>query len=205
MEIELKYRIPSAEIADDIWNDKLFCTFEEEASREELCFMARYYDTPDCDLARNDMAYRVRKEGCRWVATLKWRGQNEGALYTREEINVPVSDDAADPAVFRESEMGAMLMDIIGEKELISLLETRFMRRRFRIDTGDGIFEISIDQGRIITPYGDEPISEVEIELFSGERGELERIGRQMCEEYDLQREAGSKYSRGIAIIKQNR
>lgn len=205
MEIELKYRIPTPEVADDIWNDKLFFSYEEDGSREELCFMAKYFDTSDCDLAKHSIAYRVRKEGCRWVAALKWSGQSDGALHTREEINVPVQDDRPDPSVFRESEMGAVLEEIIGDKALIGLLETRFIRRRFRIDTGKGIFELSIDQGKIVTPYGDEPISEVEIELFSGESEELECLGRKLCGKYHLEKESRSKYSRGIRIIKDNR
>lgn len=205
MEIELKYSIPEAETADAIWEDKLFSDYEEEGSREELCFIAKYFDTSDCDLARNDIAYRVRKEGCRWVAALKWKGKNEGALHMREEINVPVSSDDPDPSVFRESEMGAMMTDIIGDKELISLLEMRFVRRRFRIDTGTGIFELSIDQGKIVTPYGEEPISEVELELFSGETEELEELGAEICESYDVCKQEQSKYSRGINIIRNNR
>ena len=37
MEIELKYRLPTPEVADDIWNDKLFFSYEEDGYREELC------------------------------------------------------------------------------------------------------------------------------------------------------------------------
>lgn len=205
MEIELKYRIPTPDVADDIWNDKLFFSFEEEDSREELCFIARYFDTENCDLAKNDMAYRVRKEGCRWVATLKWKGHSEGALHTREEVSVPVKDDVPDPTVFGESEMGAVLEDIVGDRELTGIMETRFLRRRFRIDTGTGIFELSVDQGMIMTPYGEEPISEVEIELFSGDTEELQELGKKLCGEYDLEKEEESKYSRGIKMIKANR
>ena len=95
-------------------------------------------------------------------------------------------------------------MKLIGDKPLESLLETRFKRRRFRIDTQKGIFELSIDQGEIVTPYGKEPISEVEIELFSGKTTELEVHGNSLCEKYKLEKEERSKYSRGIAIIKAN-
>ena len=56
-----------------------------------------------------------------------------------------------------------------------------------------------------MTPYGDEPISEVEIELFSGESEELECLGRKLCGKYHLEKESRSKYSRGIRIIKDNR
>lgn len=205
MEIELKYRIPAPEIAEDIWKDKLFFSLEEDNSREELCFNAKYFDTPDCDLAKNDMAYRVRKEGCRWVASLKWKGHSEGALHTREEINVPVENDRPDPEVFKESKIGAELMRIIGDKAVYSLLETRFHRRRLRIDTGTGIFELSVDEGWIVTPYGEEPISEVELELFSGKTEELEKLGKKLCEEYGLEKEERSKYARGIKLIKDNR
>ena len=118
MEIELKYSIPTPKVADDIWKDKLFFNFEEMNSREEICFIAKYFDTSDCDLAKHDLVYRVRKEGSKWIASLKWKGYNEGALHKREEINVPVDDDIPDPKVFKESEMGTVLMKLIGDKPL---------------------------------------------------------------------------------------
>ena len=43
MEIELKYSIPTPKVADDIWKDKLFFNFEEMNSREEICFIAKYF------------------------------------------------------------------------------------------------------------------------------------------------------------------
>jgi len=205
MEIELKYKVPTPEIADDIWKDKLFCSVEEDDSREEMCFLAKYFDTPDCDLAKNDIAYRVRKEGSKLVAALKWAGRSEGALHTRQELNVPVCDEKPDPAVFRESDVGQDLLNIIGDKPVYSMMEMRFHRRRFRIDTGTGIFEMSVDEGVIVTPYGEEPISEVELELFSGEQEELEKLGKKLCDEYKLEKEEKSKYARGIKMLKENR
>ena len=204
MEIELKYKIPAEDIAEKIWINQLFFHMEEEGSREESCFDAKYFDTPDYDLKKNELAYRIRKEGERWVAALKWKGHSEGALHTREEINVPVEDDTPNPGVFAESEIGSKLLDVIGDKPLHSFLQTRFRRRRFRLDTGTGIFEISIDQGRICTDYGEEPISEVEIELFSGETEELVRLGGLLQEKYHLETEDTSKYARGIALIREN-
>ena len=57
----MKYRIPTPEVADDIWNDKLFFSYEEDGSREELCFMAKYFDTSDCDLAKHSIALQSQK------------------------------------------------------------------------------------------------------------------------------------------------
>lgn len=205
MEIELKYKIPAGVIAEDIWKDKIFSDMEEAGSREEIYLDARYFDTDDCDLAKNEIAYRIRREGERIVAALKWKGHSEGALHVREEINVPVMSDEADISVFNESEIGRELTNIIGGKQVKCFLETKFNRRRFRIDTGTGIFELSVDTGRIVTDYGEEPISEVEIELFSGEKEELLELGERLQNKYQLETEEISKYARGIEIIRRNK
>ena len=113
MEIELKYKIPTEAVAADIWKDKIFSDMEEEDSREEVCLDARYYDTCHCDLSKKQIAYRIRKEGERWVAALKCSGTNEGALHKRIEISVPVIDGTPDPSVFSESEMGEELMEVL--------------------------------------------------------------------------------------------
>ena len=152
-----------------------------------------------------EMAYRVRKEGDHWVAALKWKGHSEGALHQREEINVPVENDLPDPSVFSESIIGNTLIEVVGDKPLRCLLETRFHRSRFRIDTGKGIYEVSIDRGEIITPSGNDPILEVEIELFSGETEELLELGAKLSETYGLSIQEDSKYARGIALIEKNR
>ena len=56
MEIELKYRIKTQEIAEEIWKDKMFFHLEEEGSREEMCFDAKYYDTENWALSNEEMA-----------------------------------------------------------------------------------------------------------------------------------------------------
>lgn len=201
----MKYKIPAGVIAEDIWKDKIFSDMEEAGSREEIYLDARYFDTDDCDLAKNEIAYRIRREGERIVAALKWKGHSEGALHVREEINVPVMSDEADISVFNESEIGRELTNIIGGKQVKCFLETKFHRRRFRIDTGTGIFELSVDTGRIVTDYGEEPISEVEIELFSGEKEELLELGERLQNKYQLETEEISKYARGIEIIRRNK
>lgn len=201
MEIELKYSIPTPEIAEEIWKDKMFFHLEEEGSREEMCFDAKYYDTEDWALSNEEMAYRVRKEGHDWVASLKWKGHTEGALHVREELNVSVADDTPNPGVFHSSQIGVHLEEVIEGKTLICQIQTKYQRRRFRVDTGKGLYELSIDDGWIITPYGQDRILEVELELFSGETDELERLGAAMCEKYGLEKEERSKYARGLELI----
>jgi len=201
MEIELKYAIDSGEIADRIWEDEELKKIEEAGTRETVIMNAVYFDTADMDLSKNDMAYRVRKEGDKLVATLKWGGGSEGALHKREEVNVPAVNTKPDPGLFEACDIGEDLMSILGGKELEPVLEMHVERRRFRIDTENTIMEISVDQGSIITKNGNEPICEVEVELFSGSDSVMMKTGQQLAEKYGLVSEKRSKFYRGLLLL----
>ena len=201
MEIELKYRIPDEETAERIWEDSLFSEIEEDDSREEIQMTAIYYDTDEFDLARNKIAYRVRREGERLIATLKWSGKSEDGLHTREELCVPVPEREPDISPFLESDIGEELEQILEDKEMTELLRTDIRRRSFRIDTGTGLFEISVDTGSVLAGGGEAPVQEVEVELFSGETEELLEIGKRLQEVYGLETEDTSKYVKGIELI----
>lgn len=201
MEIELKYAIDSGEIADRIWEDEELKRIEESGTRETVIMNATYFDTADMDLSKNDMAYRVRKEGDKLVATLKWGGGSEGALHKREEVNVPVLDTKPNPVIFEACDIGDDLLSILGGKELRPVLEMRVERRRFRVDTENTILEISVDMGEIITDKGTEPICEVEVEMFSGSDNVMMKIGQQLAEKYGLASEKRSKFYRGLLLL----
>lgn len=201
MEIELKYTINNKEIAGQIWEDEELKKIEEPGTRETVFMKATYFDTADCDLCRNDMAYRVRSEGDRLIASLKWGGKNEGALHTREEINIPVTNTHPNPVTFEESDIGKDLIRIINGKQLHPVMEMRIERRRFRLDTGNTLMEVSIDDGVIATEKGSVPICEVEIELFSGEQEPLLAMGSLLETKYGVVSEKRSKFFRGLELL----
>ena len=204
VEIELKYKIPDKDIADSIWHDPYLAEREEAMSRKELLFKSAYFDTDGGILASNDIAFRVRTEGPRVVASLKWSGKNEGPLHTREEVNVPIDGEAClitpDPAIFLESEIGQHVMRLIDGKPLTNIIEVVFLRRSVRVDTGESIIEVSIDMGEIVADSGSLPICELELELFSGNCDDLSRIGQTLAEKYLLAPEEESKYARGLLL-----
>lgn len=204
MEIELKYAIKDKAVSEEIWEDTELKVIEEMDSRETLYMKAAYFDTEDFILAQNDIAYRVRMEGERKIASLKWNGKSEGALHTREEINVPVDGDDCfilpDQTIFKESSIGKELIELVDGKQLASLMEVGFLRRRFRVDYNNSIIEISIDNGDIITDNGSLPICEVELELFTGDQEVLLELGNKLAEKYGLASEKRSKYARGLTL-----
>ena len=208
MEIEMKYGIGDKEIAKSIWEDEYLLSIEEKDSREKVYMKAAYFDTDDYNLSKNDIAFRVRMEGSRIVASLKWNGESVDGLHTREEINVPVNDETCfimpNPEIFIESDIGRDMIEMIQGKPLHSLLETKFLRSRVRIDTGKSICEVAIDEGEIITDFGNLPICELEIELFSGDQEDVLRIGKYLAEKYQLTAEDRSKYARGLKLLEDN-
>ena len=204
VEIELKYAIPDRNTAENILQAPCLTEIEEPGSRENLDFKAVYFDTDDMLLAANGIAYRIRLEGLHPAATLKFGGKCEGALHTREEINVPLKSGACltkpDPSVFKESSAGRLMLELIGERSLSKVMEISFQRRRIKVSTGKSIIEISVDTGDIITASGSEPVCELELELFSGDKDELIGLGEKIAGLYSLIPESRSKYARGLVL-----
>ncbi|MBP6492492.1 MAG: CYTH domain-containing protein [Clostridia bacterium] len=207
MEIEMKYGIGDKEIARSIWEDEYLLSIEEKDSRERVYMKASYFDTDDYILSKNDIAFRVRMEGARIVASLKWNGESVDGLHTREEINVPVNDETCfimpSPEIFKESDIGRDMIALVQGKPLHSLLETRFLRSRLRVDTGKSICEVAIDEGEIVTDFGNLPICELEIELFTGEQEDVLKMGVVLAEKYGLTAENRSKYARGLKLLEE--
>ncbi|MDR3072332.1 MAG: CYTH domain-containing protein [Clostridiales Family XIII bacterium] len=207
MEIELKYRIENKEQREQIWEDSTLLAMEEPGSRDILAMSAAYFDTEDLVLSKHEIALRTRQEGTRYVGTLKRRDNDvdeKSGLYVREELNVPLPSEASffspDPTIFVESEEGKKLMAILAGKPLVCIFETVFTRWKLRIDSGLCICEISLDEGEIIAGENRAPISEFEIELYSGPQEEMFKIGESLKEKYNLFPESRSKYARGRAL-----
>ncbi len=205
MEIELKYLVDNAEKIEQIFSDPYLESIKDKETEEEIEMHAVYFDTEDRRLYREGIVFRVRKEGRRLAATLKWNGSSEEGMHKREEINVPVSDEEKlvkpDIQIFAQSEMCQVLADLVGKRTLIPMMDVYFSRRQVRVDTGRSISEISLDKGRIECGGKTAPISELEIELYSGEEEDMMALGRHISQKYGLSAENKSKYKRGLDLI----
>ncbi len=206
MEIEMKYAIPGREKAEEIWEEACRDARAEASSIERLVMKAIYFDTEDRTLARNNVVVRVRAEGERTFATLKWGGKTgEDGLHETEEVNIPVSGEvnfiSLPSDIFKESEDGRKMLELIGDKPLVNLLETRFLRSRMRVLYGGSLMELSVDVGSIVTDAAEEPICELEIELFAGKTSDIQSLGSKLQKQYGLTPEPRTKFARGFALI----
>ncbi len=205
MEIEMKYAIPSREIADNIWSDSHISALCDMSSRESLVMKAIYFDTEDWILARNNVAVRVRSEGDSCFATLKWGGNYTDGIHSREEINIPINDESCfmmlPSDIFSMSEEGREMMELTGDRPLMNLFEMRFLRRRVRLKLGTTVAELAIDLGSITSDKGECPICELEIELFAGDPAGIKTLGKTLAERFRLGPKESSKFADGMKMI----
>jgi inorganic triphosphatase YgiF len=206
MEIELKYKVENRDLLRKIENDRFLRSIAEKGSEQTIAMKAAYFDTDDRILMRNNIAFRIRKEGNHLVGTLKWSDKDTGisGLYAREELSVPVTDDSCffspDPYIFKESSEGQAMLEAVSDQALVLVFEAVFTRRRFRIDSNGTICEVSLDTGELISGDRRAPIQEIEIELYSGSKEELLSIGDRVASSYGLSPETLSKFARGKAL-----
>ncbi|MHB1480171.1 MAG: CYTH and CHAD domain-containing protein [Acidithiobacillus ferrooxidans] len=161
---------------------------------------AVYYDSRDGALRRAKLAYRVRREGKEWVATLKADGQSVGGLHQRPEWNVTVSSSAADLRVFTDPDAAVLLAPFL-DLALQAILETRFERLESRVDCADGSqIVVALDRGEILASGLCEPILEIELELATGEPAAILEMGAELCAHLPLLPDGESKMFRGLRL-----
>jgi len=206
MEQETKYTIKDQKTADLIWDEVLNGKYADASSAESVFMEGAYFDTKSRVLKRNNIALRVRCEGSICFATLKWGGGSVvHGLHEHQEVNIPIDTDScfiAPPLdIFEESIDGQKMSELVGSEELEVLFKTLITRRRAKLHYRGSIVELAIDQGKVTTGEKEEPISEMEIELYAGELADVLELTQTIAEKYDLQPENRSKYARAIALL----
>lgn len=162
---------------------------------------AHYFDTSTGCLQKAKLAYRIRREGEQWVATVKGGGSSNGGLHERSEWNVVVNNTQPDVNVFSNTDIGKKLIEVVGSQILVPILITRFERTRLDVIMPDGSqIEVAADEGIIIAGSRTAPILEVELELKSGQPAAVIKLGGILGREYPLLPEADSKYYRGLKL-----
>jgi inorganic triphosphatase YgiF len=149
-----------------------------------------YFDTPDLQLRRSGTVLRVRRDGKRYLQTLKSAGEG-AALQNREESEMPISGNRPDLARLRRR------FPALAAEELRPVFVSRVRRTVRRVN---GI-EVAFDTGEIRTPEGAaEQVSEVELELKSGQPREVFALALALAESVPFAIETRTKSERGYAL-----
>src|SRR5687767_5469390 len=163
-----------------------------------------YFDTARQELRRAGIALRLRRDGQRWLQTLKAESAQHAGFAARAEWELPVRGKALEPQAFpREEIRRATGIDVVRlAGRLKPVFETRFVRRSGLVQVdGKASAELAIDRGRIVAGRRREPISEVELELISGDTGALLSFAETLALPlaYESKAERGYRLASGLA------
>ena len=207
-EIEIKLQVPAASRAA-----VAAAVAAGDSRRTRL--QAIYFDTPDRRLAAAGVALRLRKEGRRWVQTLKAAGPN---AMQRFEHNVPLVGalgvpagvvPGVDPSRHAGTPAGEALAAALAARagetsapRLAELFRTDIWRRARALRTTGGTVELAFDSGEIVAGERRLPVCELEIELIRGRPGAVIVVARRWALKHGLWLDVRSKAERGDRLAR---
>ena len=198
-EIELKLQVRSADMP--LLRDSALLSGPAASRGVTRMLESVYFDTADLRLRRKNMTLRVRKQGRRYVQTVKSGSRYAGGALHRGEWEAPLASAAPDVAAIA-AEANGHLGDLRAG-ELRPVFASHIKRTIRHVGNGVGpAIEVAFDEGEIRTPEGAAiAVSEVELELKSGDPSALYDLALALGEIAPLRVESRSKSERGYALV----
>ncbi len=193
MEIEIKLAL-EARSANRIRRHPLLTASKPGSKR----LYSLYFDTPAFDLLRAGVAIRLRRVGLHWVQTVKARAGSGGVLVQRPEWEVKVAGNRPDLEVLPAE--ARRLIPAGVETGLTPAFETEFRRTAWEVAQGGSLIEVALDRGEIRAGGQTWPVSELELELKSGELGDLFALADRLLADLPCHLEPRSKAQRGYQL-----
>jgi inorganic triphosphatase YgiF len=205
MEIELKLLIEPAHA--QALRDHPLLKKHASAAPTRHQMDTTYFDTPDLYFSRHRAALRVRHADNAWVQTLKDGNQVQGGLHSRNEWETEVDVGAPDLEALREavghgSAWFERLADPTLREAIAPVFSNRIDRTAWLLDFGDGKqAELVLDQGELRRGEQREAISEIELEVKSGDAAPLLDFALALLQDIPLRLGNASKSARGYAMM----
>jgi len=172
-----------------------------------------YLDTPDLTLARHGVALRIRRQGRRWEATMKWAGGVDGDVHERPELTVALPSAPVLPFLPPSGPLHTQLAALMAGRPLTPILTSDVRRRLFDVLPSDPaaaaatpapIAELALDSVRLHAPQegqAEATYSEVEIECREGDRRVIADLAQMLRCDFGLLPSSDSKFARGLALL----
>jgi len=207
-EIELKFQLPDA-------SRRAVDAAVRAADSRRTHLQAIYFETPDGRLAAAGLALRLRKEGRRWVQTLKAAGPNAMQRFEHEvaltgAMSVPAGAvPGADPLRHAGTPVGDRLAAALAARQgeaapprLAALYRTDIWRRARTLRAAGGSVELAFDSGEIVAGSRRWPVCELEIELVRGRPLAVIDVARRWVRRHGLWLDVRSKAERGDRLAR---
>ncbi len=199
LEIELKLHIEPADA--NLLYDCPFILEHAQGEPEVHYLTSIYYDTPDFDLRKNDLGFRIRECEQRHYQTVKSSGEHIGDLHHRHEWENEIKSAQPDLTSL-EPAIKERVEKILAHKTLQPVFKTEFQRTTWQLHFADGgtQVELALDFGNVGMATQSEQISEIELELKTGDVAKLHEIAAVLRKSIPLTVEKRSKAARGYHL-----
>ena len=167
----------------------------------------QYFDTRDQLLRRRGTTLRLRRDGDKWLQTLKADAREHALAADRSEWEIELSEAKVDASRF-DAAARALLADAgVDSATLQPVFRSTVERRRAVVLQEESRIEIACDRGEIVAPFEAVtvrmPLEEVELELKSGRVEDLLDLALALVDASHglrLVPAARSKAERGFAL-----
>jgi triphosphatase len=206
-EVEIKLRIPRSEIAHLFQHSAIKHAKSGRAARKKL--VSTYFDTPNLRLAKSGIGVRLRRDGRRWIQTVKGPADaDSGAgLSSRPEYEWTIGTSAKMPALditrLATTPWRRVLLKSARDG-LAPIFTTQFARTQISIALpAKTVAILAVDVGVIRTRQSTRraDISEIELELQSGDVAQVFRFAMKIADDVPLSLEPASKAMRGVRLF----
>jgi triphosphatase len=204
IEREIKLSLPTSR------HDEIAQDFTKRTGRpgRTITLTNVYFDTPEHSLAKAKSALRLRGTPDQWLQTYKTAGVSSGGLHNRHEWELPVAGEALEIDSLLETcdDETARHALRVSAPYLTALFRTDFTRVIWDVEHEGATIEAALDLGNVTADVDGEhrttPISELELELKSGDEKALSTLAAELRGEFlCLEPEDTSKAGRGYELI----
>ena len=203
-EIELKFTI-DAPTARQFWKRGQISKLMRGRPTSSV-LKSTYLDTPDHVLWAAGIVLRVRRDGRRWVQTVKTKGQIHGGLSQVQEFEAPAPGGKANLEAIADRSLRDHIKKLVNGAPLSAVCETVMKRTQGEVCLEDGTRAmLSLDVGEIRAAQQREELREVEIELLDGRVEGLFEIAHAIFPRGGLTFSKLSKGARGYLLARQGR
>lgn len=197
-EIEYKFALPEGCDAKTIFNDWLLNTYRCSPWQERH-MKTTYFDSDDCRFSKNMCTLRHRMEGEEGVVCIKTPTNDS---HTRGEWQVN-ADTLDKQSIERLIFSGApkQLLVLYGSGDVSPICGAEFIRTSAMLTFSDGSeAEFAHDKGILHGKTEQQPLEEIELELYNGSPEEMLTFVKHLCEAYGLEELKYSKFARARAL-----
>ncbi|UVC18282.1 CYTH and CHAD domain-containing protein [Mesorhizobium onobrychidis] len=201
-EIELKFLLDEL-TSSELWGRAKALKLAS-GSPKTRTLRSIYLDTPEHALKKAGIALRLRRDGRRWIQTVKTRAELHGGLSQVGEVENPAPGGRLCLEAIPDAAVREEVVRRVSGAPLQPVCETVIRRSASELSLEDGTrAELAIDIGEIHAGGRSAELRELEIELIEGSLGGLFDIAHLLFPEGGLRFSRLSKAARGYLLAEQ--